>query len=445
MGAMQDPAEHTTELRVPKIQHTKKSNLLGVLLALILAGGSFMTGLQVDNLIQKEDQAASLFSFFSTKSVNSATEEADLTQFWRVWNLLDEKFISASSTATISNEDKINGAIEGMVATYGDPYTVFMPPVESAAFNEDISGNFSGVGMEVGLRDNLVTIIAPLTGTPAEKAGLLSGDIIARIDGKSTEGMSIDEAVKMIRGEKGTEVKLSIYREGELEIREMSVVRDTITIPTVATEQIKDTFIIRLYSFNALAETQFEAALREYSKSDASALILDLRGNPGGYLQSAVSIASYFLPAGKVVVREHFRENDEEKLYRSQGRALRNFTPADTVVLIDGGSASASEILAGALREHNVATLIGDDTFGKGSVQELVQLADGSSVKITVARWLTPQGISISEGGLKPDIKISRTPQQRLDAVDPQQEAALKFINGETVVSEQASSTPLGE
>jgi len=163
---------------------------------------------------------------------------------------------------------------------------------------------------------------------------------------------------------------------------------------------------------------------------------LDLRGNPGGYLQSAVSIAGYFLPAGKIVVREHFGESDEERLYRSQGRMFRDFSPTNFVVLVDGGSASAAEILAGALREHKVATVIGVDTFGKGSVQELIDLSNGSSVKITVARWLTPDGVSISDGGLKPDIKISRSPEDRLAGVDKQKEAALGHLKGETIVSE---------
>jgi carboxyl-terminal processing protease len=420
-----------THSKVPK-----RSNFLGILLALILAAGSFVSGMQIDSLISKESQSASLFSFFSTPSAKSAAATPDLTQFWKVWNLLDEKFIAASSTQSLSAEDKINGAIEGMVATYGDPYTVFLPPVESAAFAEDISGNFSGIGMEVGIRNGVVTIIAPLPETPAQRAGLLSGDIITRIDGVSTEGMRIDEAVKMIRGEKGTEVKLSIYREGDTEIREVTVVRDTISIPTVVTEIVDGVFVIRLYSFNALAEMKMQEALREYVQSGTKSMVLDLRGNPGGYLQSAVAIAGYFLPTGKVVVREHYGENDEEKLYRSQGRTLREFSPKELVVLIDNGSASASEILAGALREHGVAVLIGQDTFGKGSVQELISLSDGSSVKITVARWLTPNGVSISEGGLAPDIKITRTPEDRVNEVDPQQNAAIRYIKGEEVVSE---------
>ena len=443
---MHEQNDVTESNKVNEVVRGKKSNVLGIFLALLLAVGSFFSGIQVDNLIQKEEQTASLFSFFGVSPMAPTNEEADLSQFWEVWKLLDEKFIAASSTETLSSEDKINGAIEGLVATYGDPYTVFLPPVESAAFAEDISGNFSGIGMEVGLRENVVTVISPLPDTPAERAGLVAGDLILKIDGESTEGMQIDEAVSRIRGEKGTSVLLSVYREGDLEIKEVSVTRDTISIPTVVTETVDGVFIIRLYSFNAISEMKFQEALREYIESGSDSLVLDMRGNPGGYLQSAVSIASFFLPTGKVVVRESYGGNEEEKVYRSQGRTMREFAPKKMVVLVDNGSASASEILAGALKEHGVATVIGVDTFGKGSVQELIPLPDGSSVKITVARWLTPEGVSISDSGLSPNIIIKRTPQQRLDNVDPQQEAAIKFIKGETVVSETEETTsPVAE
>jgi carboxyl-terminal processing protease len=425
----------TTGTEKPQKIHRRKNNYLGVLLALLLAGGAFVSGLQASSLIhQPADQTANIFSFISAKP--NPADVADMSQFWKVWDLLDKKFIAASTTNGISSEDKINGAIQGMVSTFGDPYTVYFPPVENASFTEDISGNFSGIGMEVGSRDNVITVIAPLSNTPAERAGLLAGDLVLKINGSSTERMLVDEAVKLIRGEKGTDVVLSIYREGESEIKNITVTRDTIDIPTAVTKKVGDVFVISLYSFNALSEVKMQEALREYVNSGTKSLVLDLRGNPGGYLQSAVTIASYFLPTGKVVVKEHYGDDEEDKLYRSQGRTLHEFAPEKMVVLMDGGSASASEILAGALREHNVATLIGTDSFGKGSVQELVQLSDGSSLKVTVARWLTPNGVSISEKGLKPDIYIKRTPQQRLDDQDPQLDAALKFIKGETVVSE---------
>ena len=435
MVGMSDQQDNQVEVTNDKLP-PRKNNLLGIFLALVLAAGSFFSGTQVDKLNISESQPAGLFSFFSRPQVTATETKADLTQFWQVWELMDEKFVSASSSTTITPQDKVNGAIEGMVKAFGDPYTTFFPPVESEAFAEEISGNFSGVGMEIGIRDDLITIIAPLPSTPAEKAGLLPGDIVTEIDGVTTDGMRVDEAVKLIRGEKGTEVVLSIYREGNLEIKKFTVIRDTIDIPTIATEKIGDVFIVRLYSFNAISEMKTQEAMREFTRSGAKKLILDLRGNPGGYLQSAVAIASYFLPTGKVVVKESYRENDMEKLYRSSGRTIQEFKKSDFVVLIDGGSASASEILAGALREHDAATLIGGNSFGKGSVQELIPLPDKSSVKITVARWLTPNGISISHSGLKPDILISRTPEDRINSKDPQQEAALRFLNGEEVVSE---------
>ena len=285
--------------------------------------------------------------------------------------------------------------------------------------------------MEVGMRNGVVTIIAPLPNTPAEKAGVLPGDVIIEIDGESTDGMSIDEAVRRIRGEEGTLVTLNVFREGDTELREIQIVRAPIAIPTIETEKIDDVFIVRLFNFNAIAEMKMQEALREYVESGATKMVIDLRNNPGGFLQSAVAIAGYFLPTGKVVVRESFGGGDEEEVFRSQGKTLRGFAPEELVILIDGGSASASEILAGALREHGVATLIGEQTFGKGSVQELVELPDGSSLKVTVARWLTPEGHSISEGGLDPDVVIDRTVEQFLAGEDPQQAAALLWLAGE--------------
>jgi carboxyl-terminal processing protease len=246
--------------------------------------------------------------------------------------------------------------------------------------------------------------------------------------------MGIDEAVQHIRGQEGTDVTLKIYREGELEMLEKTVTRAKIDIPTVDTKKDGNVFVISLYSFNAISEAKMREALQEYAQSGARKLIVDLRGNPGGFLQSAVSIASYFVPAGKTIVRENFGDGLEEELYRSQGRTLGDFAPDEMLVLVDGGSASASEILAGALQEHGIAKLLGEQTFGKGSVQELVSLRNGSSLKVTVARWFTPNGISISEGGLTPDIVVERTPQQVIEGVDPQLEAAIKWLNGDKTV-----------
>ena len=402
-----------------------------------ILAGAFFAGFQANQLIA-EDQPASIFSLFTSKeTAANSKEDIDLEQFWAVWELLDEKFTSASSTENLSDEERINGAIQGMVDSYNDPYTVFLPPAQNADFTEDISGNFSGIGMEVGIKDKMITVISPLPDIPSEKAGLFPGDLVVKINGESTEGMSIDDAVNRIRGEKGTNVTLSIYREGDLEIKDYTITRDTINIPTVKTEIKDGVFIVRLYSFNAIAEAKMQEAMREFVSSKSKTLILDLRGNPGGYLQGAVAIASFYLPTGKIVVRESFGENKEEKIYRSQGKTIKDFNPKNFVVLVDNGSASASEILAGALKEHGVATVIGTNTFGKGSVQELINLPSGAALKVTVARWLTPNGISISEKGLEPNILINRTPKQRLEGVDPQQDSAINFLKGKEVKSEE--------
>lgn len=410
--------------------------MLGVTLAILLSAAAFVSGLEIGkgttNSVSLE---AGLFNFLSPAS--KVDQDADLREFWRVWNIMEEKFVT--TTDTPDETKRIQGAIAGLVSSYGDPYTVYMPPEDATQFAEDIGGQFSGVGMEVGLRNSLITVIAPLPDSPASKAGIQSGDVITKIDGESTEKMTVDQAVRLIRGEKGTEVSLTIYRENETEFIEVAITRDTITIPTMETSVEGDTFIIRLFSFNALSESKIQEALVEFEQKGYKKLVLDLRGNPGGYLESAVAIAGYLMPQGKVVVRESFGENKEEQVYRTSSKQIVEIGTDDFVVLIDGGSASASEILAGALSEHNVATTIGDVTFGKGSVQELVNLPDKSAVKVTIARWLTPEGMSFSEGGLEPDVLITRTPQHVMKGEDPQKEAALKWLRGERELGEKVS------
>lgn len=420
-------------------------SLLGIGLALLLAVGAFFSGLHMgtvgSNVLEASSLQAGAFSWFWGTQQAEPASEADLEPFWRVWHLLEEKYVEGESN-DVSAKERIHGAIEGLVDSYGDPYTVFMPPKESEAFEESISGNFSGIGMEVGMRDGLITVIAPLPNTPAERSGAIPGDIIVSINGTSTERMNVDEAVELIRGPEGTTVKLTIFREGANELIELSMVREVITIPTSETEVRGDAFIVSLYNFNALAEKQVSEALTKYQQSGKKKLVIDLRGNPGGYLESATAIASFFLPSGKVIVREQFGDGREETVYRSQGRTVGEFTPDNLVVLVDGGSASASEILAGALSEHGVATVIGTKTFGKGSVQELISLPDGSSLKVTIARWLTPEGHSISEGGLEPDVTIERTAEDRAAERDPQLDAALEWLKGKRDFP-AATSTPV--
>lgn len=350
---------------------------------------------------------------------------ADLTDFWKAWNALNDRFIETHATGTPPTiEEKIWGAIQGLAATYGDPYTVFMPPSEAKQFQETIRGDFGGVGMEVGVKEGVLTIIAPLKGTPAERAGLRAGDQIITIDGTSTDGMSTDAAVKLIRGEKGTTVRFSILREGDL--FEVSVVRDTIQVPTIETANENGVFVISFYSFTANSSQLFSKAIAEFRASGSKKLLIDLRSNPGGYLESAVSIASHFLPKGAVVVTEDYKGKRENIEHRSRGIAS---LPEGTqvAILIDQGSASASEILAGALQDAGKATLIGTRSFGKGSVQELVEI-NGGALKVTIARWLTPNGQSISEGGLTPDIEVEYTKEDREAGRDPQKERAIQFL-----------------
>ncbi|MDP3402691.1 MAG: S41 family peptidase [bacterium] len=351
---------------------------------------------------------------------------ADLADFWKAWNALNERFVQTQATSTPpSTESKIWGAIQGLAASYGDPYTVFMPPTEAKKFQDDIRGDFQGVGMEIGVKEGVLTVIAPLKGTPAERAGLRSGDKIIMIDKTSTDGMSTDVAVKLIRGEKGTTVTFMILRDGES--LQIQVVRDTITVPTIETKfDESGVYIISFYSFTANSSQLFSKAMADFRKSGSTKLMIDLRSNPGGYLESAVSIAGHFLPKGAAVVTEDYKGKQENVVHRSRGiGGLPKGTKV--VVLIDQGSASASEILAGALQDANVATLVGTRSFGKGSVQELVEI-NGGALKVTIARWLTPAGQSISDGGLSPDIEVPYTKEDREAKADPQKARGIQFL-----------------
>ena len=355
----------------------------------------------------------------------NASSEADLSNFWKVWRLLDEKFISASSTKQVSSDEKIFGAISGLVDSLGDPYTVFFPPKENKAFEDSLQGNLEGVGMEVGLEEGIVTVISPLKGSPAERAGVKPADIISEINGETTLNMTVETAISKIRGKAGSTVALTIIRKGEKAPLKINIVRELIKIPNLKTELRSDgIFVISLYNFGNGASSEFRKALCEFVLAKKSRLISDLRGNPGGYLESAVDIASWFLPSGKVVVQEDFGK--EVKNFRANGQNIFN-DKLKMVVLIDKGSASASEILAGALQEHKIAKLVGTQSYGKGSVQELVDIGDDSALKVTIARWLTPTGKSISAGGLTPDVLVDKAPE-KVKLEDFQMDEAVRIL-----------------
>ncbi len=338
----------------------------------------------------------------------AVTTDADFNAFWKVWNTLNEKSIYAKK---VTDQERVWGAASGLAASLGDPYTVFFPPEENKLFNDTIKGSFGGIGAEIGIKDKILTIVSPLKGSPADLAGLKAGDKIIKIGNKDTGDMTVDAAINLIRGEKGTLIVLTIYHAGEKNTKDISIIRDTIEIPTVDTVLRPDgVFVISFYSFSENSANLFKDALQKFIDSKSDKLIIDLRGNPGGYLEDAVQIASWFIDEGKPIVREDFGGTQEENVYRSRGP--RVFTDKlKLVVLVDGGSASASEILAGALQENHIGTLVGEQTFGKGSVQELVKITDDTSLKVTIAKWLTPNGISISEKGLTPDVvvKVGKT------------------------------------
>ncbi|MDB5266016.1 MAG: Carboxyl-terminal processing protease [Parcubacteria group bacterium] len=408
----------------PPFKPTKKA-LLGILLVVLVVGG-FVGGVFVG--AKTGTRVFSNVPVLGDGLDATPNNSLDFTDFWKVYNVLNTRFVQTHSTTTPpTGQQLVWGAIQGMTAVYGDPYTVFFPPDQSKQFQSQIQGNFEGIGAEIGLNnDNVLTIIAPLKGSPAEKDGLLAGDLITAINGKSTEGISVDEAVTEIRGPKGSVVDFSVYRSQKM--IDVKVTRDTVEIPEIKSSYDASTgiYTIALYTFTANSGDLFNTALQDMQKSGAKKLIIDLRGNPGGYLDAAVSIASHFLPSGDVVVTEDYKGKQENLVHKSAGSGGIP-DGLKTVILIDQGSASASEILSGALQDDHVATLIGTRSFGKGSVQELVKVGD-ASLKVTVARWLTPSGRSISLSGLTADIKVDRT-QADVDAgKDPQMARAIQFL-----------------
>jgi carboxyl-terminal processing protease len=351
--------------------------------------------------------------------------DADFAPFWKVWNIINEKYPNPEIATA---QDRVWAATQGLMSSLDDPYSVFFPPKDAKSFNEQIKGEFTGVGMEVGIKDGLLTVVAPLKNTPAERAGIKSGDKIIKINETSTADLPLDKAIEMMRGEKGTTVKLTTFREGDEVPRELSIVRDIIIIPTIDHKVLLNgVHVISLYNFDANSAALFRNEILSFRDSGAKELIVDLRGNPGGYLDSAVDMASWFLPAGTTIVKEEYGDNKSQDILKSKGYNIFG-KDLKMAILVDGGSASASEIFAGALSEHKVAKLIGQQTFGKGSVQELIPVTDDTYVKITIAKWLTPNNVSISEKGLTPDIIIKSNKGDEVGKADAQMDRALKYL-----------------
>lgn len=383
-----------------------RRKIIYIFLAVILVGFSFYGGL-----------------FYGKSQCKVCPpEEIDFSLFWEAYHKLQEKFVDKEK---INAQKILYGAISGMVNSLEDPYTIFLNPEQSKKFEEDVKGTFEGIGAEIGIRKGQLQIIAPLEGTPAQKVGLRTGDKILKINNKLTEGMSLEEAVSLIRGPRGTEVTLTIFREGWEKERDFKIIRDVILVPSLKWEMKDDIIYLKIYQFSEKLSFDFAKTAIEILMQPSQKMVVDLRDNPGGYLEVAQNIAGWFLEKGQIVAIEEFGSG-QRKEYQSEGPS--KFSNYKIVVLINQGTASGAEIVAGALRDNRGIILVGEKSFGKGSVQEMEQLRGGSSLKITVAKWLTPKGKLISEIGLEPDIKVEMTEKNLEEEKDLQLEKAIEIL-----------------
>jgi len=390
------------------------------LLALVLAGAIFYGGFYYGK--------SQIPSIYAIDGVGNKTlgqpDDVDFSLFWDAWKVVQEKF---ADRAKLDKKEMVYGAIEGMVKSLKDPYTIFFKPQEAKQFQDDVSGSFGGIGAEIGVRKEVLTVISPLEDSPAQKAGLRAGDKILKIDDTVTSDLNLNQAIGKIRGPKGTPVKLLVIHPKEESVTEISIVRDDIKIPTVKWELKKDKIAyIQLFNFGQTAPSAFRKAILEVLRSPADRIILDLRNNPGGYLEVSQDLLGWFVEPGETVAIEDFGNGAKRNEYKAAGNAVLKNVPM--VALMNEGSASASEIMAGALRDIRQIKLIGAKSFGKGSVQELANLRQGTSLKVTIAKWLTPSGKSIMNEGLEPDVKVEIKKEDFDNLKDPQLDKAIEEV-----------------
>lgn len=344
-------------------------------------------------------------------------KDVDFSSFWDAWKLVTDKYVGQYSVQAM-----VHGAIEGMINSLGDPYSSFMEPGANQTFLEDLSGQIQGIGAEISLKDGKLLIVAPLDGSPAKNAGLKPQDEILEINGLSTSGMSLDEAISKIRGKSGTEVTLLINRADFKTPQEFKIKRAVIVIKSVQWEMKGNIGYIKITQFGDDTSALAKQAAADIAAKNPHAVILDLRDDPGGYLDAAVDVASLFMNRG-VVVKEQYKDGQTQDLQTTLAGTLVKYP---VYVLVNEGSASASEIVAGALRDNRGAKIIGKKTFGKGSVQELETLKDKSAIRLTIAKWLTPKGKTIDKEGITPDIEVNLSSEDQAAGRDPQLDRALE-------------------
>lgn len=363
-------------------------------------------------------------------------QEVDFSLFWQTWQIISEKYVGAYSVQKL-----VYGAIKGMVGALGDPYSAFLEPGENKSYLEDLSGELEGIGAELSIRDSKLIVIAPLDDSPAKRAGLKAKDRILEVNGEDTSLMNLDEAVQKIRGKAGTEVTLLVSREGFTSPQEIKIIRERIIISSVKWEMLAPSGVEGLApsavegkgDIGYLKVTQFgddtsdfsQKAAKELAQNNPKAIILDLRNNPGGYLDASVDLTSLFVPSGSVIVKEEYKDGSKEELKTTLEPILKDYK---VIVLINEGSASASEIVAGALQDLRGATLVGQKTFGKGFVQELENLDSGAMLRISVAKWLTPNDRVIDKDGITPDVEVNQTIEDEDEGSDPQLDKALELV-----------------
>lgn len=349
-------------------------------------------------------------------------DDVDFATFWEVWDKLNTTFLDKKK---LSGEKLLHGAISGLVEAAGDPYTSYYDPDANKSFNDELAGTFEGVGIELGVKDNKLVVIAPLEDSPAKKAGVKAGDRIVLIDGKDASKFSISDAVKMIRGQAGTKIKLTVTREGKTEPLSFELTREKITIKTIKLEIDSGVAKINLSRFGDNTQKEWDDAVNEITTKGVNKIILDLRDDPGGRLDAAIYIANDFLPTNTVVVQQEDSNGNRKAARTDHDGRLQG---VELVILINKGSASASEIVSGALQDHKKAQIVGETSFGKGTVQSVADLKDGSGLHITIAKWLTPNGNWIHGQGIKPDIEIKLSEEDVKADKDPQLDKAKELL-----------------